>query len=81
MIKFEFTLNDQDAENLISILREEHNRTLDMHAHHMRMYHAANANDRVALANADWYKGHAEYLESVIQKVLQGNTRVEQQNG
>ena len=75
MVKFEFTLNDTDAQNLISVLHDERIRTLDMHSYHMRRYHGSNSNDRVALANADWYKAHAEYLEELTQKVIAGNSQ------
>lgn len=58
MVRFEFTLDDVDAENLISILNDERVRALEK------------------AIDSDWYKGHADYLEDLKQKVLVGNTRV-----
>ncbi len=72
VVKFEFTLSDQDASNLIDILQNEQVRALDR----AREFLAGRVT-RVDQANADWYNGHAEYLEGLKQKVLAGNTRVE----
>lgn len=71
MVKFEFTLNDVDASNLISILHDEKMRALEK----VQTFVSANMS-KVDRANADWYAGHAEYLEGLKQKVLAGNSRV-----
>jgi hypothetical protein len=72
-IHFDFTLTDTDAANLISILNDEKVRALDMQCHHMGLYHAGGGNNQVALANAEWYKAHAEYLQTLKEKVLAGH--------
>ncbi len=68
MIKFEFTLNDQDASNLIDILHNEKVRTLATAQNFIKK--DMNAVDQ---ANLDWYNGHAAYLQSLKEKVLAGN--------
>ena len=72
MIKFEFTLNDVDAHNLISILHEEKVRAMIK----AEEYDRESTKSKTAAYNRDWYEGHAEYLEGLKQKVLAGNTRV-----
>lgn len=70
-VRFEFTLSDIDASNLIGILHDEKVRTLAKaieHAGHL---------DEVSQYNVDWYNRHADYLEELKQKVLAGNRRVE----
>ena len=71
MVKFEFTLDDIDAENLIGILRDERVRTLSK-AQKFQSDEMTQADQ----ANAAWYTAHATYLEHLKQKVLAGNTRV-----
>ena len=64
MIKFEFTLADADAENLICILRDEVLRIKE------RALDAAGG-------HTDWYNAHTEYLETMINTILAGNKRVD----
>lgn len=71
-VKFEFTLSDVDASNLIDIINNEKVRALTRAREFL-----AGSVTRVDRANADWYNGHADYLEKLKQKVLAGNTRVE----
>lgn len=71
MVKFEFTLSDVDAENLIGVLHDEQERTRAK----ARKYIKPDMSD-VDQANANWYTAHADYLEELKQKVLGGNTRV-----
>lgn len=71
MVKFEFVLNDVDASNLISILHDEKVRALVKAQEFIKPQMS-----KVDRANMDWYNGHAEYLEGLIQVVLTGNTRV-----
>lgn len=71
-VKFEFTLNNRDASNLIDILHNEQVRALSR----AREFIVGKVT-RVDQANADWYNGHADYLENLKQKILAGNTRVE----
>lgn len=77
MIKFEFTLNDTDAANLIAILHEEQGRSVEKSQEFQLRVAERNGNDPTAEANARWYHAHAEYLESLTQKVLAGNRRVD----
>lgn len=70
-VHFNFTLNDVDASNLISILHDEKVRAL------AKAQEFINPNmTKTDRANCDWYNGHAEYLEGLKQRVLAGNTRV-----
>lgn len=61
MIKFEFTLSDTDASNLIDIIQEEKVRTLSR----------AIENPE----NMIWYKNHADYLENLKQTIVSGSIR------
>lgn len=71
-VKFEFTLSDIDASNLIDILQNEKARVLAKGMDFIKP-EMTNA-DRL---NLNWCNSHAEYLEGLKQKVLAGNTRVE----
>ena len=71
-VKFEFTLSDQDASNLIDILQGEQARALSKS---MKFINARMS--KTDQANLEWYNGHAEYLERLKLKVLEGNMRVE----
>lgn len=62
MVKFEFTLNDEDASNLLDIIQSEKIRMLEM------------ALDDELKARADWYRSHAEYLVKLKQQILAGAT-------
>ena len=62
MIKFEFTLNDEDAANLLDIIQHEKTRVLEM------------ALFDETQARTDWYRNHAEYLEKLKQQILAGAT-------
>ena len=77
MIKFEFTLDDTDAANLIAILHEEKCRSLERAAEHQLLVDQRDGNHPTAQANANWYRAHATYLDELRMKVLAGNTRVD----
>ena len=66
-VKFEFTLSDIDAFNLMDIL-------------HTAKIKALVEADKCLVNNnqsgANWYNSHADYIEEIKQKVLAGNTRV-----
>ncbi len=72
MVKFEFTLRDIDASNLIDILHSEQVRALDKGRTFIN-----NNMTKADRANLDWYNGHADYLEGLKQKVLAGCKREE----
>ena len=71
-IKFEFTLSDVDAANLIAILHEEKVRIMVKAQEFIKPEMT-----KVDQANRQWYNGHAEYLERLKPKVLAGSVRVE----
>lgn len=69
MLKFEFVMNNRDASNLIDILNCEKTRALQS----AQKFLAGAPNiTRVNRMNAAWYEGHAEYLEGIIQTILNG---------
>jgi hypothetical protein len=70
MIKFEFTLNDVDASNLVGILHDAKIAAL----HSATSVITMNMSDEDH-AKLDWFNSHAEYLEGLKQKVLAGNHR------
>lgn len=72
MIKFEFTLSDIDASNLIDIIHSAKCKALSDASQFIK-----SSMTRADQANLDWYNGHADYLEGLKQKVLDGNRRVE----
>ena len=77
MIEFNFKLNDVDASNLVSILHDAKVAALDKENEYRAVYASSNRHNKVALANADWYEGHAKYLEGLKQKVIAGGKRVD----
>lgn len=70
-VKFNFTLNDTDASNLISIIHDAKVAAIDTAQGHKV------GNTKVDQMNANWYLAHAEYLEELKQKVLNGVARAE----
>ena len=74
--KFEFTLSDKDASNLIDILRSEQVRTLAAAKKFIKS--EMTATDQ---ANLDWCDRHADYLDGLKHKVLAGCTRVDDDLG
>ena len=77
MIKFEFTLNDTDAANLISLLHEEKIRSAERAEEYQLQVTERSGNHPVAQANADWYRSHAQYWDGLKKQILAGNSRVE----
>lgn len=71
-VKFEFTLSDIDASNLLDVIH-----TAKAKALQDAQKFLAPEMTRVDRANYDWYIGHAEYLEGLKQKVLVGNKSVD----
>jgi hypothetical protein len=72
MVKFEFTLSDVDAENLIGILHNEQVRCLDRGRGFIKRDMSPSDT-----ANLEWYNAHADYLEGLKKKIAAGSTRVE----
>ena len=71
MIEFEFTLSDKDASNLIDIIQ---NAIFNAKFKATKFIKPSmTATDQ---ANVDGYNRHADYLEELKQKVLEGNHRV-----
>lgn len=71
-VKFEFTLNDRDASNLIDIIQDAATRALQEGQKFIKQDMT-----RVDRANLDWYTGHADYLEGLKKKILAGNKLVD----
>lgn len=67
-VKFEFTLSDIDATNLMDILHSAKTKAL---------VEAGKCLVNNNQSGANWYNSHADYIEEIKQKVLAGNTRVE----
>lgn len=76
MIKFEFTVDDIDAANLIAILRDEADRSRARAEDYEARVRERNGDHPTAEANARWYRAHTTYLEHLTEKVLKGNSRV-----
>lgn len=72
MVKFEFTLSDVDAENLIGILQEE-----QVRARIKAQRFIKQDMSQVHQVNLDWYNAHADYLEGLKKKIASSSTRVE----
>lgn len=71
MIKFEFTLSDQDASNLMNVIQ---NAIVDASFKAQEFIKPKmTATDQM---NCDWYNSHADYLKELKQKILEGNHRV-----
>ncbi len=68
MVKFEFTLEDIDAANLMDLIHEEKCRMLAEAGNHM----AKGEHN-----HADWCNKRADYIEELKVKVLCGNKRVQ----
>ena len=66
-VKFEFTLSDIDAFNLMDILQSAKTKSLVEACKCLAMNNQSGA---------DWYNSHADYIEEIKQKVLASNTRV-----
>lgn len=71
MVKFEFTLSDHDAENLMNILHQEKMRIINKKFGYLK----SNPTDSDKM-NARWLESHAEYISTLISKILSGNTKV-----
>lgn len=65
-VRFQFTLSDIDAENLINIVRDDYLRTLEM---------ARREKDP---AIADWYRRNAEYVDGIRKIMVDGTSRIEE---
>ena len=64
MVKFEFTVEDADAEILMQILRDEEWRMRD------------NAIDLCNAGHEDWYQQEAAYLKNLREKIAKSGVRV-----
>ena len=67
-VKFEFTLSDVDAENMIDMINTYKNQML---------FKAVSFLSKNNSQMADWYNRQADYAEELKQKILAGNTRVD----
>lgn len=67
-VKFEFTLSDVDAENMIDMF--------NMHKNQM-LFKAVSFLSKNDDKMADWYNRQADYVEELKQKILAGNSRVD----
>lgn len=66
-VKFEFTLSDIDAFNLMDILQSAKTKAL---------VEAGECLVNNNQSGYNWYNSHADYIEEIKQKVLVSNTRV-----
>lgn len=64
MVKFEFTVEDADAENLMQILRDEEWRMRD------------KAIDLCHAGHEEWYQQQAAYLKNLREKIAKSRTKV-----
>lgn len=71
MIKFEFILSDRDASNLMDIINSAKCKALSDAQEFIKPNMSS-----VDEANCNWFNSHADYLEELKQKILEGNTRV-----
>jgi len=69
-VKFECVLDDTDASNLISILSDARVAALATAEQYRTAIATSGGWNRAAYANAEWYEGHAEYLDRLKQNVL-----------
>lgn len=67
-VKFEFTLSDVDAENMIDMFNAHKNQMLFKAGSFL-----AKNDDQMAY----WYNCQSDYVEELKQKILAGNTRVD----
>lgn len=74
-VKFEFILDDVDAENLISIINEARHR-----AQRDAVKFEAQHPTQVAEANAAWFRRHAVYLGELKQKITAGSSRADEES-
>ncbi len=65
MINFNFTLNDQDAENLCLILQDNIVKFLTM-----------SLDDTYSQAHKEWFKSHIKYLEEMEVKIISSSKKV-----
>ena len=71
MIKFEFTLSDIDAQNLIDCINTAKVTAMETSASFIK-----ESMTNVDETNMHWYKDHAEYLDGLKQQVTHGSTRI-----
>jgi hypothetical protein len=70
MVKFEFVLDDVDAENLLACIREQQIKSLEA-------AQVATATDQPDDGKwlASWHKKRAAYLSDLAEKVAKGSSR------
>lgn len=74
-VKFEFILDDVDAENLISIIDNAR-----QHAERDAFKFESQHPTQVSEANATWYRRHAVYLGELKQKITAGSSRADEES-
>lgn len=65
MLRFNFTLTDEQAENLFSILNDSKNDFLEF----------ANSPNRTSIEK-EWFQKHADYLVTIKDTILAGQTKL-----
>lgn len=73
MIKFEFTLDDDEAERFLDLFQDK---KCDMLERIMDLEHILPKTDS-NLGELKWQKGHLEWLMGIKNKVLDGQKRIE----
>lgn len=71
MVKFEFILSDEDAEYLIGLINSAKFDSLEQ-AQCLSMSPISELDKKTA----KWYSSHAEYLDTLKEKILSGNSRI-----
>ncbi|MHB8123396.1 MAG: hypothetical protein ACYDG4_14715 [Desulfuromonadaceae bacterium] len=71
MIKFDFVVSEVDASNILSILQEK-----ELEAEANSRSFLKEKMTRVVQANLEWWKGHAEYLNDLKNRVARGASEI-----
>lgn len=71
-IKFEFTLEDAEAETLVELLNNERQRMINESRKAL-----STGPEEKRQAISDWCLNHGAYLDKIKKKVLSGQTRIQ----
>lgn len=73
LIKFEFELEEVDAMNLFNVLQTAISDTnfsaLESYSDYLQ------TQELIKLAEHDWFKAHAAYLQQILDKILAGQSK------
>lgn len=73
MIKFEFELDELDAQNLCCVLQTTISNTnfsaYEIYSDYLQ------TQDAVKLAEYEWFKAHALYLQNLLDKIIAGQSK------